>query len=135
MGEREMGFIYFVEARGTGLVKIGWTAGDPRVRLRTLQTSNGCELRLLATRQGTVADEKQLQQDFREDRERAEWFRLSPHLQALLWNVGGGDPPSRTLSQANIEARIRKQFAWLIERKNYDQVRSEAHREAIATLV
>jgi hypothetical protein len=129
-----MGFIYFVEATGTGLVKIGWTAGNPRDRLRTLQTSNGCELKLLATRQGTVADEKQVQLDFRADRERAEWFRCSAHLQALLWNIGAGDPPNRTLSQANIEARVRKQFAWLIERKNYEQVRGEAHREAIAAL-
>lgn len=74
--------VYFIRGRGTNIVKIGWTDGDPGRRLKALQTGTAFSLQLMASRPGTQADEKALHDRFAADRVNGEWFRMSPGLAA-----------------------------------------------------
>ncbi len=77
--------IYFAQADGTDLVKIGCTAGDPTKRLRELQTGCPQPLKLIAAVDGGEADEARWHRDFAADRVNGEWFRLTiPLLLAIL---------------------------------------------------
>lgn len=72
-----IGWVYFIRSGETGLVKIGWTAGDAEKRLKDLQTGNGESLRLLMQTPGTQRDEKALHRRYAEYHVRGEWFRLT----------------------------------------------------------
>jgi len=72
--------IYFAHALGTALVKIGFTAGDPRKRLKELQTGCPHKLSLLAVIAGDQNTEAAWHAEFAADRQQGEWFFLSPRL-------------------------------------------------------
>ena len=59
--ERKGDFLYFVQAKGTGRIKIG-RSKNPRTRLRALQTGNAKELRLIASLEGLGWRERDLHQ-------------------------------------------------------------------------
>lgn len=66
--KKEYLVIYFAEAVGVGLIKIGFTESlDAEVRLATLQTGSPVPLRLLGTMEGTIEEEKDLHRRFGED--------------------------------------------------------------------
>jgi hypothetical protein len=69
--------IYFIQAGETGPIKIGYTegAGTLETRFAALQGANAAELRLLATRFGSIEDERQFHRRFAAGRLRGEWFR------------------------------------------------------------
>lgn len=69
--------IYFVQADGTDLVKIGFTRSDPLKRVGELQTGCPHRLTLLATIQGSEQDEASWHRDFASDRATGEWFKMS----------------------------------------------------------
>jgi hypothetical protein len=121
-----IGFIYFV--RAGDLVKIGWTAGNPWDRLRNLQTSNGARLELLATVEGTRADERKLHAAFRALRTHGEWFALSGRLAMLLYWLDACSRPPR------LQRAVKERFAWLLVRRRRDQVSWEEKCKAIALL-
>lgn len=69
--------IYFIRAKGTDYVKIGFTSGSARDRLHLLQTGSPHDLALEATMPGDKSTEAALHAEFSEHRERGEWFCLS----------------------------------------------------------
>lgn len=71
--ERKGDSLYFIQARGTGLIKIG-RSKTPSRRLKTLQTGNASELRLVATLEGLGWRERDLHEELKEWRVSGEWF-------------------------------------------------------------
>lgn len=79
--------IYFIAAKGTNKVKIGYTSGDPTNRLKSLQTGSSEPLEIIAAIPGTMADEKSLHAQFDHLRIPGggqEWFRRDPALEASI---------------------------------------------------
>jgi len=72
--------IYFIEAVGTGFVKIGRGLG----RLDQLQTGCPFMLRYLCEFQDNVEKEQQLHERFRKDHYRGEWFYLSEDIKKYI---------------------------------------------------
>ncbi len=92
--QRRQESVYFLEATGTGLVKIGKATGDPKSRVAWLQTGSAAELRLLHWIEGrNKGDEAALHRRFKHLRVRGEWFRfegeLAEYVKALM--AGGKD--------------------------------------------
>lgn len=71
--ERKGDCLYFVQARGTGRIKIG-RSKNPKRRLQSLQTGNAKELRLIASLEGLGWRERDLHERLREWRVSGEWF-------------------------------------------------------------
>ena len=72
--DKRKGFIYLIENTDTGNVKIGFSA-NPEKRLKELQSISGCSLRIIGTKKGTQAREKELHRKFSQYRIRGEWFK------------------------------------------------------------
>ena len=74
--------IYFIQNIRTKAVKIGFSHGDPRKRLRTFQTGNHDALTLFGSIAGDRNREQELHARFDEFRidPRREWFRGEPGL-------------------------------------------------------
>lgn len=68
------GIIYFVETNN--LIKIGYTASNPRKRIAQLQTGCPSELDFMGYYHGTKAQEKQLHLFCAAQRVRGEWFEI-----------------------------------------------------------
>jgi hypothetical protein len=79
------GFVYFVAA-GDPIqhVKIGYTSGHPRKRLKALQTANPLKLTILGFVLGNEAYERELHDVLREDRLSGEWFNYTPHVEQII---------------------------------------------------
>lgn len=92
---RARSYAYFVEAVGRDELKIGSSA-DPERRLPTLQTGNGCELRLLGFMRGGQKWEFELQRKFAHLRIRrdGEWYRATDELRTYIATYA---VPSRAL--------------------------------------
>ncbi|MEV6131766.1 GIY-YIG nuclease family protein [Streptomyces violaceusniger] len=67
---------YLVGMEGSPLVKIGFTSGDPKKRLASLQTGQPMKLSLLWSSEGN--HESALHHRFAPHRVRGEWFDLTP---------------------------------------------------------
>lgn len=76
-------YVYFVEAIGSGRVKIGFTK-SPEDRLGSIQTGCPFPLKLLAVVAGSEFDESELHERFASYRSQGEWFRLEGELQAHI---------------------------------------------------
>lgn len=70
----EVGWVYLIAAKDTGTLKIGFSLKTPDSRLRTLQTANPHELRLLSLVRGSRRDEQRFHEQFAHHRVRGEWF-------------------------------------------------------------
>lgn len=70
------GYVYLLNVVGTSFYKVGITSGDPNDRLRTLQTGNANELRLVEARyqENPQSVEQSIHQYLAEYRVRGEWF-------------------------------------------------------------
>lgn len=77
----EKGFIYFITDRN--FVKIGFTKNVEK-RLENLQVGTPQKLELTYSLEGTVFDEKIIQNMFSEYHERGEWYRLEGRLEGFL---------------------------------------------------
>lgn len=96
--------IYYIACTATERLKIGYTQGEPEVRLKQLQTGSASDLRLIACHHGTLDDERRLHEKFADQRLRGEWFQMSEdlleHLSMVIWISGvecaksGAAPPS-----------------------------------------
>lgn len=75
--------IYFLEAVGCRLVKIGYSL-DVLRRVSAIAVSCPVELRLRALLPGGPSDERELHRRFAADRSHGEWFRITPAIAALM---------------------------------------------------
>lgn len=69
------GWIYFLQARSGGPVKIGFSS-NPRLRLNRCQVGSPVELRIVGQYRGSQSDEVAAHQELFRYREHGEWFRL-----------------------------------------------------------
>jgi hypothetical protein len=72
-----MSTVYVLRAKGTNLVKIGFTAGDVEERRRALQTGCPHELVVELTFAGTMEDERRAHERWTDRRRVGEWFELT----------------------------------------------------------
>jgi hypothetical protein len=70
------GFVYVIEAVGTGLYKIGFSS-SPKRRSAGIETQSPVPTRLVGVIAGTRTHEAEWHYCFRDKRERGEWFRLT----------------------------------------------------------
>lgn len=75
--------LYFIEAVGVGMVKIG-KAADVSTRLSELQTSSPHQLRVLGVLDGGGDQERRWHAAFAGQRVRGEWFHLDETLRICL---------------------------------------------------
>lgn len=73
------GYVYLIKNEQTQNVKIGYSA-NPKRRLKDLQTSTDCELKLIACIKGDIALEQALHQKFKDFHIRNEWFKFSDSI-------------------------------------------------------
>lgn len=78
---RGSGHVYFLRCQG--FIKIG-SAGDASARHKAVQTVSPFEVELLCAIPGNEKLERQLHQRFGHLRERGEWFRAAPELDAFI---------------------------------------------------
>lgn len=83
--------IYFAQAEGTDLIKIGFTAGTPAKRVADLQTGCPHKLSLLAVIEGAEADEQKWHREFESNWVNGEWFKLTPRLMTRMILAAAGD--------------------------------------------
>lgn len=87
--------VYFIRAVGSDRVKIGFTDGDPKNRLKQLQTSCADDLRLVhVIPDATKEDEKLLHVYFRKSHIRREWFHYRNQVAEYLGDFGVQIPPA-----------------------------------------
>ena len=74
-----MGFVYLIYDRNNNSYKIGVTKGDPKTRLKKLQTGNTCELEIVNLFQYEYPYrlESMLHNHYKQYNEMNEWFGLS----------------------------------------------------------
>lgn len=77
---RRRGTIYYIACREVNRVKIGFTTGEPEVRLRALQTGSPAMLTLLAVHSGSLHEEAALHARFQHVRSHGEWFDMNDEL-------------------------------------------------------
>lgn len=80
----QMSTVYVLRAKGTNMVKIGFTAGDVEERRRALQTGCPHELVVELTFAGTMEDERRAHMIHRERRGVGEWFDLAEEQVRLI---------------------------------------------------
>ena len=78
--------VYFIEAIGTDLVKIGH-AYDPVKRMANLRTGSAASLRILCTISGNDGLESELHRRFSAHRSHGEWFHLSEEIRLFIATV------------------------------------------------
>ena len=72
-----MSTVYVLRAKGTNLVKIGFTTGDVEERRRALQTGCPHELVVELVFAGTMEDERRAHERWADRRRVGEWFELT----------------------------------------------------------
>lgn len=92
--------VYFIEAVGLDLVKIGYAADVPE-RLRKLAPGCPAPLRLLGTVPGGLQIERHYHERLAGHRTRGEWFRKCDALDAI---VAGIDKPAPSPDRAKLRA-------------------------------
>lgn len=96
--------IYFAQAEGTDLLKIGYTGGDPAKRLGELQTGCPHKLVLVAAIEGSERDESGWHSEFAEERVSGEWFRLTARLTAAICKAVAGERGRPSVTRAELFA-------------------------------
>jgi len=79
--ENATGVIYFID--DGQFIKIGFTK-NPDSRAAELQVGSSRDLHIVATRPGTMRDERALHRKFAHLRHRREWFQKEPELLSYI---------------------------------------------------
>ena len=80
------GYVYFILARGQGLVKIGSAKHYPDARLASLRIGSPVALDRLALRGGGREVELLLHRRFAHLRAHGEWFQFGPEIKTYIEN-------------------------------------------------
>lgn len=83
---RVEGFVYFIAIGEPYVtqVKVGFTAGDPYARMKTLQTGCPFEMRMLGFVVGNKGQEAELHDVLRDERLKGEWFEYTDFVQRVI---------------------------------------------------
>lgn len=79
------GLVYYIEAKGSGAVKIGWTGRETKWRLQDLQCGCPFPLVLLGEEPGTQDDEYDIRQNFISVH--GEWVELTLDLKQWILDI------------------------------------------------
>ena len=79
-----MSYIYFIQARDNGPIKIGFTGDDPRKRMVKIQSDCPWPVQLLGAIEGTVSQEKQIHLLLSRYKAQGEWFEPHPIVVAAV---------------------------------------------------
>lgn len=112
---RKSHLVYFAEAVGLNLIKIG-VAADVAKRLEGLRTGCPVPIKLLGTMPGDVEIERFLHQDLAPHRTHGEWFRKSPEVEHYVDCLDKPRLPSESAQRA---------IDW--------EKRTKAHRQRLAS--
>ena len=96
--------IYYVEAVGRGLVKIGFTDIDPTKRLTSLQTGSPDRLTLRAVFVGDRTDEQQHHETWAANRAHGEWFTVCAEMKQFLALASVCHVAGRAPARLDVEA-------------------------------
>lgn len=97
--DRRPGCIYFI--RSGNLVKIGYTAGNPEVRLKKLQIGSPTKLTLAGTIEGDNVIERQLHWRFKSQHSHGEWFFFEGALKRYITKLFAEDfSPEQVANEA-----------------------------------
>jgi DNA-binding Xre family transcriptional regulator len=77
-------YIYFIQAKGDGPIKIGTTGHDPRKRMVKIQSDCPWPVKLIGAISGTAAQEKQIHLVLSRFRTQGEWFDPHPIVLAAV---------------------------------------------------
>ena len=72
--------IYLVKAEETNLYKIGYTAGETKSRIKTMQTGCPHKLVIVEEVEGSLEKEKWLHKTFSKNRKQGEWFEFDDEI-------------------------------------------------------
>lgn len=104
-------FVYLLNAVSTNWYKIGYTRGDVKMRVASLQTGCPFKLRLVAVRSGTEITEASLHQAFWKQRGLGEWFEFGPDdLYDALYHFSGKGGSAVILEEDITERSLRLGF-------------------------
>lgn len=85
---RAAGFVYLMVNRANGFCKIGFSR-KPKFREKTL-ASQEPKIEILTMKPGTMGDEIQMHEKYKEQRIRGEWFNLSEiQIEDIKWEWEG----------------------------------------------
>lgn len=76
--------IYFVEAIGMNLVKIGYTEKDVQFRFNKMVPDSPVELAIISTKEGSKEDEARIQSALNEYCVRGEWYALTEKVREFI---------------------------------------------------
>jgi hypothetical protein len=93
--------IYIVWAKGTDLVKLGYTA-DPTINVRLSALQVGCPfpLEVIAFAQGTEKDEREYHWMLSKSAVRGEWFRWGPTAHKIAEMLKAQPPEPKLKAKA-----------------------------------
>ena len=105
--------IYFIEAVGTGLIKIGKTK-NVAARLRSLQTSNPHRLQVIKTISSDTLSEQELHRLFANQRMRGEWFVKDAELLTFINSTRDeGEPPADSMNSDETGWRMGRDYLFV----------------------
>jgi Meiotically Up-regulated Gene 113 (MUG113) protein len=106
-----IGNVYFIFAKTSKRIKIGFTELAPKARLATLQTGSAEALELLGSFPGTMSDEKESHLQFADNRLIGEWFTDCAEIRQLIAAKCGQLPQKTGTSRiANFVLRISEAY-------------------------
>lgn len=76
--------VYFLRDKECGSIKIGYTDGEPKLRISSIQVSSPHELEVMALADGGLELEAELHVRLAAYRIRGEWFRPEPEVLAVI---------------------------------------------------
>lgn len=76
-------WVYFIESKDSGLVKIGYSK-RPKDRFNAIKTMSPEHLNLIGVIPGGKSEEAELHKKFERHREHGEWFRKVPELATFI---------------------------------------------------
>jgi hypothetical protein len=126
--------VYFIEAVGLNVVKIGF-ARDITERIRKLAPGCPAPLRLLGTVPGDLKIEQHYHERLAAHRTHGEWFKLCPALEAIISGIDAPNPPPKrpdpraAKMNAHYEANADRLFRSWAEQKRQKEEAAARRRQ------
>lgn len=93
------GFIYFLQLKGDGPIKIGFTRGSPYLRAKALQQTSPHELEWVGYFTGVTLDERKAHRKLKDDAIRAEWFHPTQRVKDFIESKCSGFNAKETVAR------------------------------------